>query len=673
MIYKKILAPSFYILFIVSLLCSSCQPKQSKHETDLDNLFAYKRTSAQKDSISQKYEAEVTTFLQSEDQPREQLDHLINQLRWSSNQEAFFTLITMAEKQAKKQKDYTRLADIYEDIAVFYHDNQQLDSVYAYYLKAERFYGKSADSLALAENIYYQARLLYEVGFHKESENKLYQALKLLEKTPDHPIHIESNQLKTFYVTDLFQHPEALQTLLDTYEILKKDEGKYKTLPEEKYNLAMSNLLGNIAVYYEELNDLKQAEFFVLKALEYFEKSNAPKQLYAHLKTTYYLSLYNQGKDDNIIEHLTESYEIYTKLNHPFYAIDICHEIANIYNDFDQPEQALFWLQKAYNLADENKFYKQKKFAVQELLLFHADQQSTELIKELVDLTQLLENTQVETKSKFAKIEYNSFLLEQENETLKQKIYLLYVSAFAVIGSLLFFLIWFRLKSKNRELEHTNSQKSKNEQILNLLIENNSIEHVTTLKERNRIAKDLHDGVINSIFTLRFNTQLLEIPNKSLKEMLVNELVYLENKIRDISHSFSQANIFKNKSFENLLIELVHKQSNKYKTDFSIVVEDNVSLNQLSTLQKVNIYQIIQEALQNVNKHAQASTCKLKIYTNDTHLIFEVKDNGSGMKKTTHRGIGLNNMAERATLIQAELKIQSNLQQGMAIVLFLNC
>ncbi|MGG5600685.1 ATP-binding protein [Myroides sp. C8-3] len=672
MTYKKRLYSLYLLVSSLLLLSSSCQHKQSQHQTDLDNLYAFKRTTVQKDSISKKYEAAVAALLQSKDQPREEVDRLLDRMRWSSNTNAFFALSDLAERQAVKQKDYTRLADIYENIAVFYHDNQQLDSVYAYYLKAERFYGKSGDSLGLAENIYYQARLLYEVGFHKESENKLYQALKLLKKTPDHPIHIEANQLKTFYTTDLFNNPQALQTMLDTYETLKKDEGRYATLPEKKYNMAMSNLLGNIALYYEELNQLEKAETFALQALEYYHKSSAPKQLFAHLHTTYHLTRYQQGKEEDIIARLLESYEIYNKLNHPFYSVDICGHIADIYLDLGQRAASLHWLKKAYDLTDENNLYTKKKAILQKLLLFHADQQTAELIKEFVDLSALLEDTHLETKGKFAKIEYNSFLLEQENETLKQKIYLIYLSAFIVIGSLLFFLLWFRLKSKNRELIHTNSEKSKNERILNLLIENNTIENDTILKERNRIAKDLHDGVINSIFTLRFNTQLLEIPNKTLKSMLVDELVNLENTIREISHSFSQKNRFQNKSFENLLSELVNKQKNKNKTVFSFSIENQLCLEQLTTLQKVNIYQIIQEAFQNVNKHAQASSCQLRVYTDAYHLYFEVKDNGLGIGKSIHRGIGLTNMKERAELIDAVLQIHSNPKQGTTILLQLD-
>jgi len=221
-------------------------------------------------------------------------------------------------------------------------------------------------------------------------------------------------------------------------------------------------------------------------------------------------------------------------------------------------------------------------------------------------------------------------------------------------------------------LEHANSQKSKNEQILNLLVENNTIENSSILKERNRIAKDLHDGVINSIFTLRFNTQLLENPNEKLKGMLVEELIQLENKVRNISHSFAQQQIFQDKSFEKLLVELVSKQSNKNKTKFSIFFEPNLSLEHLTTVQKVNIYQIIQEAFQNVNKHANASLCKLKISLEAHNILFKIQDNGKGFKRTAHRGIGLTNMKERALLIEAELSILSNPQTGTEISLQLS-
>ncbi|WP_413512993.1 ATP-binding protein [Myroides odoratus] len=674
MFIKRFPPPNYFcLLFLALFLVTSCHQKQNTHQTDLDNLYALKRTPAQKDSISKKHEAAVSALLQSPTVLPQQahLDSLIKQLRWSNNEKSFFALVRLAETAAKKQRNDNRLANLYEDIAVFYHDEQKLDSAYAYYLKSEVLYGKNGDSLALAENIFYQSRLLYEAGFSKESENKLYQALKLLKNTPDSPIYIEANQLKTFYSTDYSQYEDALQTLFETYKELKKDEGQYKVLPIEKYKPAIANLLGNIALFYLDLNQYEQAEKYALEGLSYYNKNVDTNQLYAHLSTTYYLALYHQGKNKDIIDSLIECYTIYTRLNHPYYLVESCLVISGVYLDLNQSEKSLAWLKKAYDLADKNNLLKQKRDIIEQILLYHKEQQSSEYITELIELSNLLENTKAETRGAFAKIEYNSFLLEQENKALKQRLYLFYMGAFIVIGSLLFFIIWIRLRNKNKDLVHTNTNKSKNEQILNLLIENNTIENITIVKERNRIAKDLHDGIINSIFTLRFNAQLLEISNEKLKDMLVDELSQLENKVRDISHSFALQSAFRNKSFENLLTELVNKQSNRNKTSFSITFEKNLYLEQLSTLQKVNIYQIIQEAFQNVNKHAKASQCNLKITKGENCLVVRVKDNGVGIQKSTTRGIGINNMKERAQLINTDLKIVSNPNKGTQIILFI--
>lgn len=660
--------------FLFFALISSCQHKQMTYQTDIDNLYAIKRTQAQKEEIIKKYETDVTKILELPNTlaHASYIDSVLDQLRWTSNATAFFDVYRIAERDAKKSKDYIRLARLYEHVAVFYQDNQQLDSVYSYYLKAESLYAESKDSLALAENIYYQARLLYNVGFDNESETKLYESLRILKNSPHSSIYIESNQLQSFFLVNSQKHEEALDLLFETYATLKEDEGKHNIIPAEVYHMAISNLLGNIAMSYLQLKQYDKAENYLLAALEHYNQGENPIQLYALINAHYYLTLYHQGKKTDILPNLIESYNILTALSHPIYTIDICNLIATNLLDLQQPKAALEWLYTGYHLADQNNFLKQKKDIIERILTSFPSEQTSERIRELIDLSYAIEQEEKETKESFAKIEYKTLMITKENEALKQKVYTISFIALVAIGGLLFLLLFIRLKNKNKELEHINIQKSKNEQILNLLVENNTIENSTILKERNRIAKDLHDGVINSIFTLRFNTQLLEIPNETLKGMLVNELIHLENKVRDLSHSFAQKNIFQNKSFEKLLIELVGKQSNKDKTAFSIDFEPNLCLEHLTTVQKVNIYQIIQEAFQNVNKHANASLCKLKISIEEHSIMFRIQDNGKGIKRTSHRGIGLVNMKERAQLIEAELRILSTPQKGTEISIQIN-
>lgn len=668
MFYPSSLFYRYWTFFLLPLLLISCQYKQTAHQTDIDNLYAIKRTPAQQDEIFRKYEADVTKILElpQTQQYAPYLDSILDQLRWTGNTTAFFSLYDLVERDAKKTKDYIRLARLYENAAVFYNDREQLDSVYSYYLKAEPLYAKSGDSLALAENIYYQARLLYNVGFDNESEAKLYESLRILKNSPNSSIYIESSQLQSFFLVNSQKYKEALEILFDLYETLKKDEGKHKLIPSGVYHMAISNLLGNIAMSYLDLEQYDKAEHYFLEALAHYKEGENPIQLYALLNAHYYLTLYLQGKKTDILPNLIESYTILKELNLPIYAIDMCNQISATLRP-QQPEAALTWLYTGYELADKNKRFKQKKGIIEDMLTYFPSEQTPERIQELIEVSNFIEQREKENKESFAKIEYKTLMIAKENEALKQKIYTLSLGAFLIIGALLFGLIYIRLKNKNRELAHINSQKSKNEQILNLLIENNTIEHSSILKERNRIAKDLHDGVINSIFTLRFNTQLLEIPNEKLKGMLLDELVQLENRVRDISHSFAQQNLFQNKSFEKLLVELVSKQSNKDKTEFTITFAPNLCLEHLTTLQKVNIYQIIQEAFQNVNKHANASWCKLKISIEEHTIMFQIQDNGKGIRRSASRGIGLTNMKERAQLIQAELQILSSPQRGTEI------
>jgi signal transduction histidine kinase len=93
-------------------------------------------------------------------------------------------------------------------------------------------------------------------------------------------------------------------------------------------------------------------------------------------------------------------------------------------------------------------------------------------------------------------------------------------------------------------------------------------------------------------------------------------------------------------------------------------------------LVKISIYRIVQEALLNVIKYAEASVCDVtltKIENNKLQLLIE--DNGKGFEVTTNKkdGIGLKNIQERARLAQAKLTITSKLGEGTKIAVVFNC
>ncbi|MFM9403623.1 sensor histidine kinase [Myroides odoratimimus] len=667
---KRVLLICLGSLFFVL----GCNDQKENYKIDLDNLYAFKRTKYQKDSISNKYSKTALKIFQADNTLNKSLliDSLISKLRWGSDTTTFFKLVNIAKQDAKKKYDSKRLARLYESLAVFYHDEQSLDSVYSYYLKAEQIHRKNNNNLALAENLYYQARLLYEIGFYNESKEKLYKAIKELQDYPNSPISIEANQMKVYYQfseDNNQRNDQEIEELQNIYHTLKNDENKYKILPKSKFVLAISNLCANIAQACLMHGKLEKAKLFCLKGLTYVNELEN-NQVQTHLKWLYYDILYYQGQKEGYIENLLKIHSEYIKLNHPYFIIEISIHISNVYLEQGQSDKSLKWLLDAYILTKQNKFFIQQRIIIEEILKNHPNYQTQELVQELIEVSYLLEQQQNKMKESFAKIESDVIVLEKENIFLNQKIHVISLISILSIVSLIYLLIVLQLKAKNKELKIANVLQVQNEKVLKLFLEKTKVEETAILNERNRIAKDLHDGVINSIFTLRFNTQLLEISNVEYKNKLINELIELENTIRNISHSLSLKNKFENKSFEKLLNDLVNKQTNKNHTHYSF--ECHVNIECLTILEKINIYQIIQEAFQNVNKHAFASTCILRIKKHQSHIVFSIEDNGIGIKSKISKGIGLKNMKERAENILATLNIDSEYQRGTKVVLTIN-
>ena len=114
-----------------------------------------------------------------------------------------------------------------------------------------------------------------------------------------------------------------------------------------------------------------------------------------------------------------------------------------------------------------------------------------------------------------------------------------------------------------------------------------------------------------------------------------------------------------------LLKQLIQKNNEIGNTIFNLDISSTIDWNTYSSLIKINIYRILQELFQNVNKYAEAKKCFIRISKMNNNLIVEVKDNGKGFDlKNLSSGIGINNIKERAKTINADLLIESDNSEG---------
>lgn len=191
----------------------------------------------------------------------------------------------------------------------------------------------------------------------------------------------------------------------------------------------------------------------------------------------------------------------------------------------------------------------------------------------------------------------------------------------------------------------------------------------TQEEESRRFSRELHDGVSQTIAATRFSleTALLKVNNNDNAVEDIELAVDLTRKImadiRLISHQL-HPRILEDHGLSAALDNL--GQEFAKRTDTKVTVERLPVSDVLSNELRAALYRIAQEALTNIERHAQATAVNISLRFDKAWLVLEVQDNGCGFDYSAiHRsaesktGIGLRNMTERLNYYNGYLDIQS--------------
>jgi signal transduction histidine kinase len=197
-------------------------------------------------------------------------------------------------------------------------------------------------------------------------------------------------------------------------------------------------------------------------------------------------------------------------------------------------------------------------------------------------------------------------------------------------------------------------------------------------EERSRLARELEDGVgqllANAVFELASCRYLLGTENAAVDDGLAALQVEVEQGLADIRQTI--ADLDPPSVLGNFgLIAGLRRYLERYETRTGMQVTVNVraTVERLPATVEVAIFRIIQESLENVRRHANASHVEVNIYEEGDRLVFSVIDDGTGMQpgRVSHRGrsLGLVGMRDRAELLQGKLRIRSSAGHGTQVIL----
>jgi len=192
-------------------------------------------------------------------------------------------------------------------------------------------------------------------------------------------------------------------------------------------------------------------------------------------------------------------------------------------------------------------------------------------------------------------------------------------------------------------------------------------------QDRKRISNDLHDEIGQSIGAVKFKIE--ELLHNDFDGMSSHTTSQLNKLVGMLKHSIGEVQRISMQLRPSTLDDLgivmtIDWFCREFKQVYTgLVVNKEIDINEIEIPGpiKIVIYRIIQEALNNIVKHANATVVNLALKRVGNQIVLSITDNGCGFdtKKVSQEerlvgGIGLKSMSERARSSGAELKIESN-------------
>jgi signal transduction histidine kinase len=201
-------------------------------------------------------------------------------------------------------------------------------------------------------------------------------------------------------------------------------------------------------------------------------------------------------------------------------------------------------------------------------------------------------------------------------------------------------------------------------------LEHDSIVHA----ERERLARDLHDGAIQKVYTagllVRSASKLTE-PQSEVSDRMERAATALNDAIADMRSNLQTLHEGTSTQIEplvNLLREIVVDPH--YTTMVGIDLETNLTPDSsLSPLRSGHIMGIVNEAMSNLLRHAQARHVHICAERQGEVLQIKIKDDGVGFTGNPASGYGLRNMRDRARLLNGTLEIDTKPGKGTTVIL----
>lgn len=248
-----------------------------------------------------------------------------------------------------------------------------------------------------------------------------------------------------------------------------------------------------------------------------------------------------------------------------------------------------------------------------------------------------------------------------------------FIAIFILISVLLILVLVVFISTIIYRYQQKQNTYLKDIESLNTSHENTLLKSQLEIQEQTfqKISREIHDNIGQklTLAKLHLNTLLYADISKTVSQVSdsVNMIGEAINDLSDISRSMSSEILLSNGLIEAVELEINQvTKTGLYEMNFSVTGNPVF----LSTETELVLFRIVQEVLNNIIKHANASVIDINLHYGNALLTMQIKDNGQGFcNNEIHSGTGLRNIKKRTDILQGHFGIDSSINVGTHITI----
>ena len=526
------------------------------------------------------------------------------------------------------------IGEAYQKIATLYGYEGDFDARLEYNFKALRVFEKNKLEM---EEAYLNAEIGYQMKYDDMPKAEVYmnRGMKLAENG---------------------NYKEVLDRIYNNYGVLKELQSQLDSalyfyekglviVKERDFKEGYPYSYSNLGGVYGQQGKYDLARSFFEKAKEIREEIGDQKGIAENFTQIgeVYLA---EGKNQEAIAYFKKAVPVAHEQEYRFLEQYTYQQLSQAYKNLKQTDSALFYLERYGVFKDSIN--------------------GLEVDKKIAEL-----NLNYETEKKENQIlEQRAQLAEKDLEVRRKNAFIYGSLALAFVLGLLGYLIYSRQKLKNSQLQ----KEHELEVALAKIDTQNRLQ-----EQRLRISRDLHDNIGSQLTFIISSIDNLKYRLKDADAVVLDKLSDISaftsttiNELRDTIWAMNKEQITAEDLQTRISNFIERAQSSEASVKFSFDFKNEESVNFVfSAIEGVNIYRIIQEAVNNALKYAQADHIKVSMQTQGSqNFKIEIRDDGVGFdSKNVLLGNGLGNMKKRAQDIQADLHVVSTPGEGTRLLL----